>query len=900
MALHMTDDGVAAAYASALHSLASATGAHCVSQTLQPPDEVPGLDVDGLESPIAWPLYTDERDVLMELFHGDDHACVVVPSAQATFSDDMDEPLLDAIAHDVRKRLGIRSAFSAELSHLVLESSGVTSTSHLLARNPSESSFGTLLLLAPAIDRHAGGDVTVTGARDAITWSTSAEHMRWSYCAFLNTSSVTMTSLSDGHRALLVFDLVYDAAEPGTNHSLSVHDALLSAARCPRQRYTAALYSCSHRPTTPLSFDALRSADRAFLHAVLATSAFDVALVRATPSLDDAFDAYLLGDDDMPIEIAEALFVPDADVPTAVQRAFCQAPLVGLAVNESRRRSPDYLVLWPKQHRWRIRGFQATLTALQSSVPSEVDAIALAAIDAFAAIDVVHTHPFDLPSPTTLGAALVALNRLPLIQAFLRDAVDLSDVYYFDAMVHWITHVLQTYGWPQLYDALLHLLSRAGATWCGAAKGAELLSHLATSLRTQPFARECLLESWHALLQALLSMPEAPLTPTSVPPALLTHGLVLEASFHSTSETVETSWLGAKLPPSLVRHVDAYRASTLETLLATYPTAFHPIRGVALAIDPLLPATRSDDTSLHLRPWLRNVFATFPSCLDRLHGILDDAVLAALVRVARAANALPLLLQHAQSWLGRFVLPALVQLLDDPPTLALIRDPLLTLVNAFLAEDQDPDLDGDDEMRENPPDVIEMLLRDELAVLRAMLLLLRRLDGPLDVWRRALTSHRQLHDVAFARYVLVPLHELVHDDDIDLAAWLATLARPVLQRHLANEVLPNRPNWSITSVQLPCDCVQCSAITAFLSDATRSLLRLPQQGLCPLYGAAEKLLLPAGVAIDDSPTGSHVVLLKPRHWTFYEHALDEAGLAALDDDDRHAAKRQRRLSPRSA
>ncbi|KDO30417.1 hypothetical protein SPRG_19640 [Saprolegnia parasitica CBS 223.65] len=208
-------------------------------------------------------------------------------------------------------------------------------------------------------------------------------------------------------------------------------------------------------------------------------------------------------------------------------------------------------------------------------------------------------------------------------------------------------------------------------------------------------------------------------------------------------------------------------------------------------------------------------------------------------------------------------------------------------------------------MRESPPDVVEMLLRDELAVLKAMLLLLRRLDGPLDMWRRAVATHRHLHDVAFARYVLVPLHQMVrddHDDDHDLARWLATLARPVLQRHLANEMEPHRPKWVITSVQLPCDCVQCTAITTFLSDGTQSLLSLPHIGLCPLFSAVEKRLPSAGVAIDESPTGSHIVLQKPHHWMFYERALDVAGLAALDatDEDRHAAKRQRRLSPRSA
>ncbi|KDO21675.1 hypothetical protein SPRG_22317 [Saprolegnia parasitica CBS 223.65] len=635
MVLNMADDGVAAAYASALHSLAGTTGAHCVYETLHPRDEVPSLDVDGLESPIAWPLYTDERDELMELFHGDDRACVVVPSAQATFSDDVDEPLLGAITDAVMKRLGIRSAFSAELSHLVLESSGVASTSHLLARNPSESSFGTLLLLAPSIDKHAGGDVTVRGARDAIT-----------------------------------------------------------------------------------------------------------------------------------------------------------------------------------------------------------------------------------------------------------------DVYYFDAMAAWITHALQTYGWMPLQDALQHLLSRAGATWLGAAKGAELLRHLAdprSALHTQPCAREGLLDCWHALLHALVSMPEAP---TSVPSALLHHGLVLEAYFGLTAEANAT-WLGAKLPPSLVRHVDAYRASTLSTLLTKYPTAFHPICCVAVAIDPLL---NTDDTAyLQLRPWLRTVFATFPGCLASLNGILDDTVLAAVVRVARAAHALPLVLQHAQAWLGRFILPALLQLLDDAPTLTVLRDPLLTLVTAFLADDVDEDHDHE-EMRENPPDVVEMLLRDELAVLQAMLLLLRRLDGPLDMWRRAVATHRQLHDVAFARYVLVPLHQMVRDDDDDLARWLATLARPVLQRHLANDMAPSRPNWVIPSVQLPCDCVQCTAITSFLSDETRSLLSLPHIGLCPLFSAVEKRLPSEGVAIDESPTGSHVVLQKPRHWICYEHALDVAGLAALDatDEDRHAAKRQRR------
>ncbi|OQR88239.1 hypothetical protein ACHHYP_07028 [Achlya hypogyna] len=420
----------------------------------------------------------------------------------------------------------------------------------------------------------------------------------------------------------------------------------------------------------------------------------------------------------------------------------------------------------------------------------------------------------------------------------------------------------------------------------GQATCAELLTLLIdeSPCDLRPFARECIKVGWYRVLAGTTLIGDMDFDVHEwAPAALLQHGLRLDAFIVGAEET----WIGHRLPPTLVGVVDAFLApTTLPALVRAFPRQCHPIKSVAVAVDALRGRS---EVLARATPLLDELWTQFPSCLAA-DEVLDDYVLAALVRVAVASNKLPVVLEHAPDHLGKYVLPALVPLLSSttPPVVA-VSDLVGVTLDIMTS-------DHHDEEDISPQDV-EMVLADEFSIVHAMLVILvaGADEAHIAQWQAYVRKRVAIQSdaVDYARYVLAPLHSEPVVAGAGLQPWVAALALPPLQRRVCSQALPPSPTWTLPAMTLPCECTQCSAVVAFLRDGEASQLVLTTRAPCPIFVAFEESLS-AVVTIDDNVRGDKIVLEKDLHRVFHERQLELAAIANMQGvASPHVPKRPR-------
>ncbi|KDO26924.1 hypothetical protein SPRG_07638 [Saprolegnia parasitica CBS 223.65] len=234
------------------------------------------------------------------------------------------------------------------------------------------NSAGTLLVSLPtyleggALSVHFNGARTVSDNdhRVCSTYSVTVAH---------RAATLAMAPIMAGHAVVAVYDLVGDSAmsastSPISPGVLAAIAMLTTIATAPPTKYP--LLGFGIRPSyTFTTFDDLGSGsqERAFVHALVATEMYDVAMVHYLPVPAD-------DDDTGPFVIARAALHPSLGLPSscalALRGRLVPAFLCSVRV-EDLRRSRDYrstsLVFWHKVHRPIVLGFEAATDALATT-----------------------------------------------------------------------------------------------------------------------------------------------------------------------------------------------------------------------------------------------------------------------------------------------------------------------------------------------------------------------------------------------------------------------------------------------------------------------------------------------------------------------------------------------------
>ncbi|KDO34172.1 hypothetical protein SPRG_19022 [Saprolegnia parasitica CBS 223.65] len=252
--------------------------------TLKCPSDVAPPRVHIGRTALAWPLTKAQEKRLQKRYATD---TIISP---AEFSiDDFDDWWAssgETVLVEGRAALGLKSsvAIGVTLSHLAIDVSGNGDV--LRAQQTAPNTFGSVIFVLPST--HKGGRITFTQGHETEKFyaasSSTAMHAAMTYLQ----TWITSTRLTSGRRYALVFNLVSlgDAVPSMPPKMLEAIDMFQALAARPIQRHRRIARAL--KPINPrLMWDRLSYADSYLVDVLLATGAYDVALVRFRKVPDD-------------------------------------------------------------------------------------------------------------------------------------------------------------------------------------------------------------------------------------------------------------------------------------------------------------------------------------------------------------------------------------------------------------------------------------------------------------------------------------------------------------------------------------------------------------------------------------------------------------------------------------
>ncbi|EQC29707.1 hypothetical protein SDRG_12707 [Saprolegnia diclina VS20] len=537
--------------------------------TLSPRGEWPQICIGGICGLLSWPLPDHQARHLLALA-GDngvvpaDKLCILNDAAWSKFLvRDQFEVLRNKIG-------GWSNAWHtrAVFSHLVVDDVGSAAA---LQAPRSDNNFGSLLIELPSA--YGGGDLSYPHSADQKRQKAVAPEAARITVTLFDTklSSAPITSV------VLVYSLVIrrPVARPTQEAAIA---ALSRLAQASPLEYIA----CIQDETlgNELSFAALDAIDTTLVDVLVATGVFDVALV--------SFQRRFLSEpqvDSMDSDVVSPTLPPfENRVDRFVLHPACALHadgLIGLNADAFPARHRMYhrddypcpakaVLFWPKHCRVFLLGFNTVLSLLQATVDDQTDADMVGCATARDLVALIlplfelhrqerHTTTSKATSDaryaSIFGRLLLQIHAMDLVTRFVRDVIVVSSVTTITDVATYVHACLLQCGWSVLQMAFSGLLAR----W-RVSDAMQLLSSLAGVALdpvcpplAQPFAREFLKASWHALLPRLKSSE-----PTNTI-EFASNCILLDWYVDEHAPNLPSGkWLSARLPPAMIVAVDAF------------------------------------------------------------------------------------------------------------------------------------------------------------------------------------------------------------------------------------------------------------------------------------------------------------------------------------------------------
>ncbi|KDO28708.1 hypothetical protein SPRG_06563 [Saprolegnia parasitica CBS 223.65] len=555
------------------------------------------LRVDGVDGLLSWPL-PEHRVRQLAALAGDTNA---IPADKlyirndASWSTYLLQNFLDVVQRNVLDPAPQGQKMRVLLSHLVVDSVGSAAA---LQATGSGNSFGSLLIELPS--PYEGGDLTYPHRSGPECLKAVARNATRITTTLFGTE-LSSAPITSGTRIALVYSLVADGPVTRPTQDAVITELTLLAETSPLE-YVA--YMQAETEDDELSFAALNSTDTTRVEVLLATSAFDIALVtfhkpRTMAEADEvdgdpyvnSVERFLLHPAcRMPADVANGLYGLSEDA--FLTRVL---PLLQAAVDDPTT---------------------ADLIGFSTARDLAVHIIPLFMMNRREFHSVLPKATSAAGYATTFGRLLLQINDMDLVTRFLGDAIIVTDVTAINDAASCVQACLLQCGWPELQETFTGLLAR----WY-VPDAMLLLSSLAgialdpvCPALAQPFVCEFLKPGWHSVRPR--AMRYRPLdTAGFMADCILLDWYVDE---HAPN-LPRGNWLSAHLPPAMVGAVDAFfypRRPGASTLLAS--TELCSAQDLLVHLPSVLARVRRSQPSVQLQVYVDAVVAAVDSISGRV------------------------------------------------------------------------------------------------------------------------------------------------------------------------------------------------------------------------------------------------------------------------------------------
>ncbi|KDO35459.1 hypothetical protein SPRG_00306 [Saprolegnia parasitica CBS 223.65] len=569
----------------------------------------PLLRVSTMDEWLGWPLGKAQALEVMDAYTTSPGVAVVPAAHLAVQSADWHHAL-DVARQYIRTMFSPSGSFSLQLSHLLLDATGVSPTPSL---RPA-GSIGTVAFLLPSL--FTGGAMTLTNDGATHVWQPNDTFLTRLHCLVQAASSdITVDRITSGRRALLVYDLV--DTSPSTTFADAVAKLAAAAHEHPRLFNFVSLRLAHPNPS--LDYDQLTTGDKIVVQALAQSGAYDVVLAEHEKYADFFND----GESDCAATIKRFQEVPGAALPDVIADHTHYLSAEALLFEKADPRTDNYngprysIFFWPKSARILFVDLETGVNALQEAVGGHSTDDLLGQPSIQALLDALLLRFNDRSEPEvgmaygqSLGVlcdVLIALQERDTVQHLLRDIVRYTkDAESFSGVASAISSLVAFFGWETLSVSLHAMLRR----WSQSARGLHLCYRLVANLAgaaespicapiSQPFAVELIVSLWSQIAAEVESVIQPGGTvivedgcmddscAAAAPRAIFQFTLFLQLHV-ARPERVRQRWLYNRLPDRVVAQIASFLGPAVSLAEMEDMEIFEPVLdmtpGVAAAM----------------------------------------------------------------------------------------------------------------------------------------------------------------------------------------------------------------------------------------------------------------------------------------------------------------------------